>query len=42
MIDPANKVIGYASDLWILGCIAYFMLFRRHPFEGKGKLAIIS
>ena len=42
MIDSDGKIIGYPSDIWMLGCIAYLMLFRKHPFEGKGKLAIIS
>lgn len=28
--------------MWMMGCIAYFAYFRKHPFEGQGKLAIIS
>ena len=42
MITLEDKTIGFASDIWMLGCIAYFMYFRKHPFEGEGKLAIIS
>jgi hypothetical protein len=42
MIDIENKVIDGASDIWMVGCIGYFMLYRKHPFEGAGKLAIIS
>jgi cyclin G-associated kinase len=42
MITLEDKPIGFASDIWMLGCIAYFMYFRKHPFEGEGKLAIIS
>jgi serine/threonine protein kinase len=42
MIVVEDKAIGFASDMWMLGCIAYFMYFRKHPFEGEGKLAIIS
>lgn len=42
MITLEDKPIGFASDIWMMGCIAYFMYFRKHPFEGEGKLAIIS
>jgi len=42
MVDLDHKIIGGASDVWMLGCIAYLMLYRKHPFEGEGKLAIIS
>ncbi len=42
MIELNEKSIGYPSDVWMLGCIAYFIYFRKHPFEGEGKLAIIS
>jgi cyclin G-associated kinase len=42
MITLEDKPIGFASDVWMLGCIAYFIYFRKHPFEGEGKLAIIS
>jgi len=42
MIDIDNKVINGASDIWMMGCIAYLMQYRKHPFEGEGKLAIIS
>lgn len=37
-----ERVVGAASDMWMMGCIAYFAYFRKHPFEGQGKLAIIS
>lgn len=42
MIEPTGKIIGSASDIWMLGCVAYLLTFRKHPFEGEGKLAIIS
>jgi len=32
MIDPAGKIIGAPSDIWMLGCICYLMIFRKHPF----------
>ena len=28
--------------MWMLGCIAYLMIFRKHPFLGEGKLAILT
>lgn len=42
MIEPLGKVIGPASDIWMLGCVAYLLTFRKHPFENEGKLAIIT
>lgn len=30
------------SDVWMLGCVAYMLLYRKHPFEGKGELGIIT
>ena len=32
MIEPFGKVIGAASDIWMLGCITYLLTFRKHPF----------
>ena len=26
----------------MLGCIAYLLTFRKHPFQDQGKLAIIT
>lgn len=42
MVMLERGEIGAASDVWMMGCIAYFMHFRKHPFEGQGKLAIVS
>ena len=42
MVEPNGKVIGEASDVWALGCIAYLLVFRKHPFMGEGKLAILT
>lgn len=42
MIDSEKKLISGKSDVWMIGCIGYFMLYRRQPFEGQGKLAIMS
>ena len=42
MIEPNGKIIGQASDIWMLGCIAYLLVFRKHPFMDQGKLAILT
>ena len=42
MIEPHDKIIGKSSDIWMLGCIAYLLLFRKHPFMDQGKLAILT
>ena len=42
MIDTTNKVLDGNSDIWMLGLIGYVMLYRKHPFENKGKTGILS
>jgi hypothetical protein len=42
MIDTTNKIIDGKSDIWMVGLIGFFMLYRKQPFEGQGKLAILS
>jgi serine/threonine protein kinase len=42
MVEPAGKVIGAASDVWMLGCVAYLLAYRKHPFQNEGKLAILT
>jgi len=42
MIEPSGRVIGQQSDIWMLGCIAYLLTFRKHPFHEQGKLAILT
>ena len=42
MIDPTGKAIGSPSDIWMLGCIAYLMTHKKHPFQEGGKLAILT
>lgn len=41
MINFSEKIDG-KTDIWMLGCIGYFLLYRRHPFEKNGKLAIVT
>ncbi|KAH8385118.1 hypothetical protein KR200_005673 [Drosophila serrata] len=43
MLDTwSNNPIGPKTDIWALGCILYFLCYRRHPFEDGGKLRIIN
>lgn len=37
-----TKIISGKSDIWMMGCIVYLMLYRKHPFEGEGQLAIMT
>lgn len=32
MVMLERGEIGASSDVWMMGCIAYFMHFRKHPF----------
>ena len=34
----SNLEIGPASDVWALGCIAYALCFRKHPFLADSPL----
>jgi cyclin G-associated kinase len=34
--------IGPALDVWALGCILYYLCYRRHPFEDSAKLRIVN
>ena len=31
-IEGMTEVIDCKTDIWMLGCIAYLMLYRQHPF----------
>lgn len=42
MIDPNKIPITAKADMWMLGCIAYLLLYRKHPFEGQGQLGIVT
>jgi hypothetical protein len=30
------------ADIWMLGCIVYMLVYRKHPFEGQGQLGIMT
>lgn len=38
----ANYPIGVKTDVWALGCVLYFLCFRKHPYEDSAKLGIIN
>jgi AP2-associated kinase len=43
MCDQYSKFyINEKVDVWMLGCILYALLFKKHPFQDVQKLAIIS
>lgn len=42
MIDTTGKVLDGKTDIWMVGLIGYVMLYRKHPFENQGKLAILA
>ncbi len=42
MIDTTGNRLDQKTDIWMVGLIGYVMLYRKHPFENQGKLAILS
>ncbi|KAJ6640225.1 Cyclin-G-associated kinase [Pseudolycoriella hygida] len=38
----ANYPIGTKTDVWALGCMLYYLCFRKHPYEDSAKLRIIN
>lgn len=38
----ANYPIGIKTDVWALGCVLYYLCFRKHPYEDSAKLRIIN
>lgn len=43
MCDQYSKYfINEKVDVWMLGCVLYTVLFRKHPFQDAQKLAIIN
>ena len=43
MVDRFSEYeISNKVDVWMLGCVAYFIAYRKHPFEDAQKLTIIN
>ena len=42
MIKLGENVIDTASDMWMLGCISYILVFGEHPFAGRSKSFILE
>ncbi|VIO89134.1 Uncharacterized protein BM_BM12611 [Brugia malayi] len=38
----SNFPVGPAQDVWALGCVLYYLCYRKHPFEDSAKLRIIN
>ncbi|VDM98156.1 unnamed protein product [Thelazia callipaeda] len=38
----SNFPVGPALDIWALGCVLYYLCYRKHPFEDSAKLRIIN
>lgn len=41
-IEGMTEVIDSKADIWMVGCIAYLMLYKQHPFETDGALSIMT
>jgi len=43
MCDQYEKhIVNEKVDIWMLGCIYYTLLFKKHPFQDAQKLTIIN
>ena len=42
VLKGENDLIGYKSDIWSLGIIIYYMLFKEYPYNGKMEIQIIQ
>jgi AP2-associated kinase len=43
MCDQYSKyLISEKVDVWMLGCVVYTLIFKKHPFQDAQKLAIIN
>ena len=40
MIEPEGRVIDTSADIWMLGCIAYILVFGCQPFSNKEEILI--
>jgi len=43
MCDPYMLYeVGRKADMWMLGCVAFILMFFKHPFLDSSKLGIIN
>jgi AP2-associated kinase len=43
MIDKFKRWnVNTKADIWMIGCVAFTMIFAEHPFKDAQKLAICS
>lgn len=43
MCDQYSKYkVNEKADIWMLGCIFYTLMYKKHPFADSQKLAIIN
>jgi AP2-associated kinase len=43
MVDPYLKwKVDDRVDLWMLGCVAYTLVYGRHPFVDCSKIGIVE
>ena len=35
-----NRYYDYKSDVWGIGCVLYFMMYKKYPFNGKSILEL--
>ena len=42
VLKGEKDLIGYKSDIWSLGIIIYYMLFKEYPYNGKMEIQIIQ
>jgi len=40
VLKGENDLIGYKSDIWSLGIIIYYMLFKEYPYNGNTEIQI--
>ena len=42
VLKRENDLISYKSDIWSLGIIIYYMLFKEYPYNGNNEYQIIK
>ena len=42
VLKDKKNLISSKSDIWSLGVIIYFMLFKEYPYNGNGKIQVLK